>query len=199
MDAAKIDEALLPDVCALDTGVLLLALRQRSHRPDAPASIALWKALLGRERIARGAKVLVPAPALAELIRGSQTTEPPMVRGVAIAPFTRKTARILARTFPQSFIDVSKQAGNRDGDRSDHRVVLDVVLPPRVYARDTRCLLARPCRRTDPDPATVLVSQCTDRDATGLEEGWRALVNPAHALNLPTGPASSNPPPGLPM
>jgi predicted nucleic acid-binding protein len=111
---ARIDQTRLPNVCALDAGVLLLALRQRTHRPDATIAIALWQALLGRERISRGAKVLIPAPALAELIRGDQTTEPPLVRGIEIAPFTHKTARILARTFPQSFIDSSKQAGNRE-------------------------------------------------------------------------------------
>lgn len=85
--------------------------------------MALWKALLGRDRIARGAKVLIPAPALAELIRGDQTTEPPMVRGIEVAPFTHKTARILARTFPQSFIDSSKQAGNRE-----HYVKYDAMI-----------------------------------------------------------------------
>ena len=85
--------------------------------------MALWKALLGRERIVRGAKVLIPAPALAELIRGDQTTEPPMVRGIEVAPFTHKTARILARTFPQSFIDSSKQAGNRE-----HYVKYDAMI-----------------------------------------------------------------------
>jgi predicted nucleic acid-binding protein len=120
---AKIDEKLLPAVCALDAGVLLLSLRQRSHRPDAPVAMALWKALLDRERVARGAKVLIPAPALAELIRGDQTTEPPMVRGIEIAPFTHKTARILAGTFPQSFIDSSKQAGARE-----HYVKYDAMI-----------------------------------------------------------------------
>src|SRR4051812_5446925 len=90
--AAKIDETLLPRTCALDANVLLLALRQRTHRPEAPIAIALWRALLARDRVARGAKVLIPAPALAELIRGTQTTEPPMVRGIEVAPFTHKTA-----------------------------------------------------------------------------------------------------------
>jgi predicted nucleic acid-binding protein len=121
--AAKIDEKLLPNVCALDAGVLLLALGQRAHRPDAPAAIALWRALLTRDRVARGAKVLIPAPALAELIRGAQTTEPPMVRGIEVAPFTHRTARILARTFPQSFIDASKQAGARE-----HYVKYDAMI-----------------------------------------------------------------------
>lgn len=123
MAVAKIDEKLLPDVCALDAGVLLLALRQREHRPDAPTAIALWKALLKRERVDKGAKVLIPAPALAEIIRGTQTSEPPMVRGIEIAPFTHKTARILARTFPQSFVDLSKQSGARE-----HYVKYDALI-----------------------------------------------------------------------
>lgn len=119
----KIDEAQLPDVCALDAGVMLLALHQRSHRPDAPVAVALWKALLRPERVTRGVKVLIPAPALAELIRGDQTTDPPMVRGIEIAPFTHKTARILARTFPHSFIDSSKNAGHRE-----HYVKYDALI-----------------------------------------------------------------------
>ncbi len=123
MAVAKIDEAQLPDVCALDAGVMLLALRQRAHRPDAPTVMALWKALLRPERVNRGAKVLIPAPVLAELIRGDQTTEPPMVRGIEVAPFTHKTARILARTFPHSFIDSSKKAGNRE-----HYVKYDAMI-----------------------------------------------------------------------
>ena len=123
MAVAKIDEARLPRICALDAGVLLLALRQRSHRPDAPTVIALWSALLEPERIGNGAKILIPAPALAEIIRGDQTTEPPSVRGIEVAPFTAKTARILARTFPQSFIDSSKKDGNRE-----HYVKYDAMI-----------------------------------------------------------------------
>ncbi|MFN0248750.1 MAG: type II toxin-antitoxin system VapC family toxin [Kofleriaceae bacterium] len=110
---------------------MLLALRQRSHRPDAPIAMALWKALLSRERVSRGAKVLIPAPALAELIRGDQTTEPPMVRGIEIASFTHKTARILARTFPQSFIDSSKVAGARE-----HYVKYDALIAAIAIHRD---------------------------------------------------------------
>lgn len=123
MVAATIDEAQLPEVCAFDAGVLLLALRQRSHRPDAPAAMALWRALLARSRVDRGAKVLIPAPVLAEIIRGDQVTEPPSVRGIEVAPFTAKSARILARTFPQSFIDSSKKEGNRE-----HYVKYDAMI-----------------------------------------------------------------------
>jgi hypothetical protein len=120
---AKIDEAQLPKVCALDAGVLMLALRQRPHRPEAPPAMALWRALLTRERVDKGAKVLIPAPVLAEIIRGDQVTEPPRVRGIEIAPFTAKSARILARTFPQSFIDSSKKDGNRE-----HYVKYDAMI-----------------------------------------------------------------------
>ena len=123
MAVAKIDEKALPKICALDAGVLMLALRQRAHRPDAPAAMALWTALLTRERVDHGAKVLIPTPVLAEIIRGDQATEPPSVRGIEIVPFTAKSARILARTFPQSFIDSSKQAGNRE-----HYVKYDAMI-----------------------------------------------------------------------
>jgi len=118
-----IDDERLPKVCALDAGVLMLALRQRPHRPDAPAAMALWRALLTRERIERGAKVIIPAPVLAEIIRGDQVTEPPRVRGIEVAPFTAKSARILARTFPQSFIDAAKKEGNRE-----HYVKYDAMI-----------------------------------------------------------------------
>lgn len=123
MAVEKIDERRLPSRCALDAGVLLLALRQRSHRPDASAAIALWRALLKKERIENGATVLIPAPVLAELIRGDQTTEPPSVRGVEIAPFTAKTARILATTFPHSFIEAFKKSGN-----PEHYVKYDAMI-----------------------------------------------------------------------
>jgi len=123
LTVATIDEASLPEVCALDAGVLLLALRQRSHRPDAPVAMALWRALLTRERVNRSAKVLIPAPVLAEVIRGDQVTEPPMVRGIEIAPFTARSARILARTFPHSFIDAAKKDGHRE-----HYVKYDAMI-----------------------------------------------------------------------
>lgn len=40
-----------------------------------------------------------------------------------MAPFTAKTARILARTFPQSFIDSAKKDGNRE-----HYVKYDAMI-----------------------------------------------------------------------
>ena len=52
---------------------------------------------LTRERVDKGAKVLIPAPVLAEIIRGDQVTEPPRVRGIEVAPFSSGNVKLLPR------------------------------------------------------------------------------------------------------
>lgn len=105
MAAIEIDRGLLPSSCVLDAGFLMLALNQRSHRPDSPTCRALFAALLNEERLSAGARVLIPATALAELIRGSSKQEPPRARGVFVAPFTARTARYLSQHLPDTLIE----------------------------------------------------------------------------------------------
>jgi len=100
-----IDPLKLPAVCVLDTGVLLLALNQRVNRPDSAVCRALWKALLATNRLRDGARVLIPAPAIAELVRGTTHQEPPKVPGVFIAPFTARTARFLGQHLSTTLIE----------------------------------------------------------------------------------------------
>lgn len=103
--AIEIDRAKLPSVCVLDAGFLLLAMNQRTHRPDSPTCRALFAALLDDARLSLGARVLIPAPALAELIRGTSKQEPPRAHGVFIAPFTARTARYLSQHLPDTMIE----------------------------------------------------------------------------------------------
>jgi predicted nucleic acid-binding protein len=103
--AIEIEPSKLPDVCVLDAGVMMLALNQRVYRDDSPTCRALWRALVNRDRLAAGARVLIPAPALAELIRGTSKQEPPRMRGIFIAPFTSRTARSLSQHIPEALIE----------------------------------------------------------------------------------------------
>jgi predicted nucleic acid-binding protein len=103
--AVEIEKTKLPQVCVLDAGFMLLAMSQRSYRPDSPICRAVFEALLDDERLNAGARVLIPAPALAELLRGASKQEPPRVRGVFIAPFTARTARHLCQYLSESVIE----------------------------------------------------------------------------------------------
>ena len=105
MATIAIDPLKLPSVCVVDTGVLLLALNQRAHRADSAICRALWKALLTPERLRNGARVLLPAPAIAELVRGTSKQDPPKVAGVFVAPFTARTARFLGQYLSTSLIE----------------------------------------------------------------------------------------------
>jgi predicted nucleic acid-binding protein len=105
--AIEIELSRLPPVCVLDAGVMILALNQRVHRPDSATCIALWKALVDRERLKAGARVLIPAPALAELIRGTAKQEPPRSQGVFVAPFTARTARYLSLHVSDALIETA--------------------------------------------------------------------------------------------
>lgn len=83
----------------------MLALNQRTHRPDSLTCRALFAALLDDERLSAGARVLIPATALAELIRGTSKQEPPRAQGVFVAPFTARTARYLSQHLPETLIE----------------------------------------------------------------------------------------------
>ena len=89
----------------LDAGVMILALHQRVHRPDSAMCLALWRGLVSPGRLTAGARVLIPAPALAELIRGAAKQEPPRLRGVFVAPFTARTARYLSQHIAGALIE----------------------------------------------------------------------------------------------
>lgn len=110
MAAIEIDAAKLPQVCVLDTGVLLLSLAQKVHRPDTAVCRALWKALLDKGRLAAGARILIPAPAIAEVLRGASQQDPPRITGVFVAPFTARTARYLGKYLSTSFIEATVTA-----------------------------------------------------------------------------------------
>ena len=110
--AVEIDATKLPRVSVIDSGVMLLSLHQRDYRPDSPTCRALWRALVDRARLAAGARVLIPAPVLAELLRGTSKQEPPRVPGVFVAPFTAKTARHLAQHVSHAFIEAEVAASH---------------------------------------------------------------------------------------
>lgn len=105
MGAIEIDAAKLPETTVIDTGVLLLGLAQKIHRPESALCRALWKALIARERLSLGRRVLIPAPALAEIMRGAPKADPPRVPGVFVAPFTSRTARFLGLYLHTSVIE----------------------------------------------------------------------------------------------
>jgi predicted nucleic acid-binding protein len=101
----EIDAAKLPETTVLDTGILFLGLAHKVHRPESELCRALWKALIARERLGFGARVLIPAPALAEIMRGAPRQDPPRVAGVFVAPFTSRTARLMGQYLHSSVIE----------------------------------------------------------------------------------------------
>jgi hypothetical protein len=105
LSGIEIDASKLPENTVLDTGVLFLGLAHKVHRPESAICRALWKALIARERLGIGARVLIPAPALAEITRGAPQQEAPRVAGVFVAPFTARTARFLGQYLHHSVIE----------------------------------------------------------------------------------------------
>jgi predicted nucleic acid-binding protein len=114
LPAVEIDEQSLPDRCALDSTVLFLALEHKPHRSGTDAARTLWKALLAKERLDKGARVYIPALVVAELSRGATPAKPPRVPGVHVAPFGARAAQILGKHFSHAFIDAQqKTTGQR--------------------------------------------------------------------------------------
>jgi predicted nucleic acid-binding protein len=106
-DDPAVDPDSLPERALLDTGVLIRALGDRPEDPLAPACRAVFAALLTHRK-----HVLIAAPSLAEMLRGSTKTRPPRVRGVTVVPFDQDAACILGERLPQNELkEFSTQAG----------------------------------------------------------------------------------------
>jgi predicted nucleic acid-binding protein len=107
-----IDVEGLPSSMMLDTGVLLRAL---GHRPT-DAKSAVCRDLL-TEAVARGRRILVAAPSLAEITRGrpetGATPHPvPRSRNLVVVAFDQRAAEVAGAKLP---IDVLREFANQDG------------------------------------------------------------------------------------
>jgi predicted nucleic acid-binding protein len=109
LPAVEIDEQSLPNRCALDSTVLFLALEHKPHRSGTDAARTLWKALLAKERLDKGARVYIPALVVAELSRGATPAKPPRVPGVHVAPLEHALPRYWESTSPTHLLMHSRR------------------------------------------------------------------------------------------
>lgn len=94
-----IDEKKLPRVAAVDAGVLIRALEPGHTDRYAQACRDFWTAMLkDRER-----RIIIPAPSLAEHLRGAVSPVPSTAQ-VYVVPFDGRCAEILADRLPKEVI-----------------------------------------------------------------------------------------------
>ena len=91
-----IDPARLPSTAALDTGVLIRALGDRPEDPRAAVCREFVQAMLAN----RG-RILVPAPVVAEMLRGANAAAVPRVRRIVVVPFDDRAAVLLGTKMPE--------------------------------------------------------------------------------------------------
>jgi predicted nucleic acid-binding protein len=101
----EIDQALLPSRPLLDSSVLFGALAARDTGPDAQACRKLLDAIMEA-----GKTILIAAPSIAELLRGSTPVEPPKTMGIIVVGFDDQAARLLAEDFPQEILIKARDA-----------------------------------------------------------------------------------------
>lgn len=159
---------LLPSRVMLDAGVLMRAIGQQSQDPRSEHCRRLYDALVGARR-----KILIAAPALAEVLRG-QDTSPIFDPLVQVVPFDGLAARILAKNMPHVLFST-----------------LQEPRPPKVYLKFDSLIVACALR----GKADVLVSLDGDMSGLATKAGLRvvdppSLLGPQKAFAFPA-PARS--------
>lgn len=88
----------LPPRLVLDTCVFVRATGQRKKDQRTASCEQLWSAAAGH-----GCTLLVPAPVLAEVLRGGTPEDDPVFSNVVVVDFDRRAARRLGKAFSADF------------------------------------------------------------------------------------------------
>lgn len=112
-----IDPNRIPDAIALDTGVMIRALGQRTDHQG-----KLCEELL-RIAVAHGRRVLLPAPALAEIVR-RDAGSPMRAPGIVVGAFDEMAALAIGKYCPVARLNEFK----REPEKSKGALKFDVMI-----------------------------------------------------------------------
>lgn len=171
-----IDTKNLPRRVAADTGFLIRALGDRPGDSRSQPARDLLQAIVDS-----GGTIIVPAPALAELIRGNPSGPWPLPRNPSffVGSFDEKCARILGERFPPGII---KQQVHSSGFSKGY-VQFDTMILATALRYKAECLItmdhtfrlldygdavAKGFRKQIKDFELPLFQQASSEDPTGL-------------------------------
>ncbi|WP_158627672.1 PIN domain-containing protein [Corallococcus sp. AB038B] len=140
----------LPRRALCDTGFWIRALGDRPKDPRSPQAEAFFKAMADN-----GREMLLPAPCLAELIRGKPALTIPSTPSVIVVGFDRIAAMELGKRFPASFI---KQQKVKSGYEKGY-IQFDAMIVACAIRHNAECIITfdNPMKELDYGPEVQML------------------------------------------
>jgi predicted nucleic acid-binding protein len=117
----------------VDSDVLIAAWTERRVEPAREDCLAFLEGVENNDGV-----ILIAAPTVSELLKGSPSIEPPRRKSIEVVPFDRRAAWILGKDFPATALQkLRTAAGNPQG----HYFKYDALIVACAKAAKADCLI----------------------------------------------------------
>jgi predicted nucleic acid-binding protein len=117
----------------IDSNVLIAAWKERCTEPERDDCIAFLEGVENNDGV-----ILIAAPTIAELLKGTPPLELPRRKSIEPVPFDRRAARLLGKEFPASTLLTLRE---RSGKPASHYFKYDALIVACAKSAGADCII----------------------------------------------------------